>query len=234
MNEIIFLSYFFFLAIVTLVAFRFWKVYLYVLLAITTLLMNIFVTKQYEMFWLLLTWGNALYWISFLITDLLSEYYWKKAALKGVAIWFLTTLMFVISTQVLLAYIPAETDIINESLKTIFWLAPRILMASLLAYLIAQTVDVYLFEKIRNATNWKYLGLRNTVATWVAQALDTVIFTFVGLTTIWSFEWVITMDLFWEVCIATYLIKLLVAILDTPFIYISRKIKPLDLTKPKT
>lgn len=225
MNEIIFIIFFILLAFLNLVAFYKGKTYIFVLIAVYSILMNIFVTKQFYLFWLAVTGWNALYWAIFLLTDILSEHYWKKYALKAVKIGFFSMLVFVISTQFLLYFQPNDLDYANESLKALFWITPRILFASFLAYFIAQHIDVYLYEKIKKYYKWKYLFLRNNLSTFISQAIDTLIFTFVWLTTFASFNWVISLDIFWEVAFATYLIKIIVALIDTPFMYLSLFVK---------
>ncbi len=220
-NEIIFLIFFIILWIFNLIAFRFGVVYIFILIAIYTILMNIFVTKQFHLFWLAITWWNALYGAMFLLTDLLSEHHWKKAAYKAVIIGFVSMIIFIIATQFLIAFSPNEYDFANESIVTLFELTPRILAWSLIAYIIAQSIDVYIYDKIRKFTKEKYLFLRNNWSTIISQAIDTIIFTFIWLTSIWPFVWIIEMTIFWQVCLATYMIKLLIAFIDTPFIYLS-------------
>lgn len=227
-NEILFVTFFLILWIFNLIALRFGKVYMFVLIAVYTVLMNIFVTKQYTLFWLAITWWNALYWATFLLTDLLSEHYWKKDAYKAVSVWFMSMIIFVISTQFLIHFTPNDYDYAQESIKTLFWITPRILLGSFLAYFVAQNIDVFLYEKIKEKTKWKYLFLRNNLSTIVSQAIDTLIFTFVWLTTIWWFTWIIDKSIFWQVALATYLVKLFVALIDTPFMYLSFKVKKID------
>lgn len=227
-NELILLLFFIILAVCNLIVYKYWKEYMYVLIAIYAITMNIFVTKQFDLFWFAVTWWNALYWASFLLTDLFSEHHSKKEAHKSVIIWFVAMIIFVIATQFLILFTPNEFDFANDSILTLFGVTPRILLGSLLAYFIAQNLDVYLYDKIKKWTKWKYLFLRNNLATMIAQAVDTVVFTFVWLTTIWWIEWVISLENFWEVCIATYVIKLIIALIDTPFIYLSYYIKRKD------
>ena len=218
-NEVLFILFFIILCIINISAFKAWKIYGYSLIGIYTILMNIFVTKQFFLFGFAITWWNALYWATFLLTDLLSEHYWKKAAFKAVIIWFVSMLLFVISTQFLILLSPNEYDYAQSSIETLFWIAPRILLWSLLAYFIAQNIDVFLFHKIKKVTHWKYLWLRNNLSTLISQAFDTLIFTFVWLTSIWWITWVIDIELFWEVAFATYIIKIIVTFIDTPFMY---------------
>jgi len=229
-NELIFFGFALLSLSLVLGAFRMGKVYLFVLISVFTLLMNIFVLKQFELFGFIITGGNILYGSLFLITDLLAEHYGKKDAQKAVWIGFATSGFFVVALQVLLAFSPSADDFAQDALQTLFSVSPRILVGSMLAYVIAQNLDVYLFEKIKSFTSGKYLWLRNNGSTLVSQAVDTLVFTAVGLTTFsfLPFEGIISSDIFWEVFLATYVIKVLVALLDTPFIYLSYKIKKSD------
>ena len=131
------------------------------------------------------------------------------------------------ASTVALAFTANEFDFAHPYLNTLFSLAPRILFGSMLAYIISQSFDVWAFNKIRKLTHGKFLWLRNNGSTLISQFIDTMIFTAVGLTAFsWlPFEGVISTDLFWSVALATYIIKVLVAALDTPFLYLSYKIK---------
>lgn len=227
-NEILFIIFAIILISFNLVAFRFGKTYMFILIAAYSLLMNIFVTKQFTLFGLEITGGNALYGAIFLLTDLLSEHYSKRDALKSVLVGFLTMLIFVISTQFLIAFTPNDFDFAHEAIVTLFSVTPRILIGSLIAYAIAQTLDVFLYNFIRKATKQKYLFLRNNGSTLVSQFVDSVIFTAIGLTTFdfLGIEGIISSEIFWQVTLATYAIKVIVALIDTPFIYLSYLVKP--------
>jgi queuosine precursor transporter len=236
-NQSLFLGFAIFLLALNLLAFRMGRIYVVALIVANTLLMNLFVLKQFELFGFLITGGNALYGSIFLATDLLSEHYGKKTAQKAVYIGFSATLLFVVALQVLLHFVPAEEDFSQSSLQTLFSLSPRILLGSLLAFIIAQSLDVWIFSALKNESGGRRLWLRNLGSTFIAQGIDTLIFTFVGLTTL-DFVWgdrsflvpgVLEMDFFWEVFWATYIIKILVALLDTPFLYLSRIFKPAEL-----
>jgi len=197
-NEILFILFTLFLLSLSLIAFRYGKAYMFVLIAIFSLLMNIFVLKQFNLFGLVVTGGNALYGSIFLLTDILSEHYGKREAFKAVLLGFLTSAFFVIATQVLLAFTVNEFDFAQPHLVTLFSLAPRILFGSMLAYIISQNFDVWAFNRLRKLTNNKYLWLRNNGSTFISQFIDTMIFTAVGLTAFsWlPFEGVISTDLF--------------------------------------
>jgi len=231
MNEILFISLMLFVMVMNLVAFRLGKSYMFILIALYSLLMNIFVVKQFTLFGMAITGGNAMYGAIFLITDLLTEHYGEKEAFKSVWVGFSSMLFFVVITQFIIAFTPNEFDFANEALITLFSVIPRILLGSFMAYLIAQNLDIYLFNKIKILTKGKFLFLRNNGSTMISQFVDSVIFTSIGLTT-FSFlpiEGIIPSSIFWEVTLLTYFIKVVVAIVDTPFIYLSYYIKPKSL-----
>lgn len=231
MNELLFLSFAVLVCTLNLVAFRMGKMYLFIAIVVYTLMMNIFVLKQFTLFGFMTAGGNAMYGAIFLATDMLTEHYGKREAQKSIAIGFSVMLFFVIATQVLLAFIPNEFDFANESLKNLFTLAPRILFGSLTAYIIAQFLDITIYQKIRDWTNNKYLWLRNNLSTMVSQLVDTIVFTAVGMTAFsWlPFEGIFQPSQFWEVVAISYIIKIIVALLDTPFLYLSYKFLPKEL-----
>ncbi len=232
-NEILFFGFFLSLSLINLVAFYFGKNAIFVLVAVYSILMNLFVTKQFDLFWLAITGGNALYGAIFLLTDILSEHYDKKAAQKSVLIWFCSVLVFVGATQVLLAFQPNHFDFANESLHTLFALAPRIFLASILAYFIAQNLDIYLYQKIKKLSGNRFLFLRNNISTLISQAVDTLLFTLIGLTTFWWIQGVIDPSIFWEIVITTYSIKILISLSDTPFMYLSVWVKKWKIEKER-
>lgn len=226
MNELIFIGFTLLLLSLNLVALRGGKYFLMLLIVVYTITMNIFVVKQFNLFGLAVTGGNALYGALFLTTDLLSEHFGKKDARRSVYLGFFSMVTFVVLMQVLLLFQVNDYDYAQESLQTLFGITPRIVIGSLLAYFIAQNIDVYLYEWIKKLTNGKHMWLRNNGSTMISQLLDTLIFTSVGLTAFefLPFEGVIPTEIFWQNVLFTYVIKLLVAGIDTPFLYLSRKI----------
>ncbi len=226
MNEILFFSFVVLCLVVVLLAFKLGKLYLFAAIAMFTVLMNIFVLKQFDLFGYAVTGGNVLYGALFLITDLLSEHYSKKDALQAVRIGFFTSVFFVLALQFLLAFTPNDYDFAHSSMQTLFSLSPRILMASMLSYLIVQHIDVYIFDALKRRFSNK-LWLRNLGSTLLSQALDTLLFTTLGLLTVASLglAGVVPPEAFIEVLVITYVIKIVVALIDTPFMYLSYKIK---------
>jgi len=197
---------------------------LYAFAIFGTLLGNIAVCKCVDIFSFSTTAGNVLYAATFLVTDILSEKYGRKSASRAVAYSFSTMVLWMIGTQLILLFTPNANDYINESLKVVFGLVPRITAASLAGYIVSQNLDVYLYHLIWNRTgnDRTKLWLRNNGSTLTSQAIDTVIFMFI------AFWGVYPVPVFFSILVTTYLFKAVVALLDTPFMYWARKIKPLN------
>lgn len=188
-----------------------------------TLLGNIAVCKCIDLFGLSTTAGNVLYASTFLVTDILSEKYGKKDAQRAVLYSFSIMLLWLLGSQMILMFTPNANDYIDESLKVVFGLVPRITIASLVGFLCSQNIDVFLYHFIWKKTgdDKSKLWLRNNGSTLISQAIDTVLFTFL------AFWGTYPTGVFFSILITTYLFKAVVAIVDTPFIYLARKIKPM-------
>ena len=197
---------------------------LYAFAIFGTLLGNIAVCKNVDIFGVATTAGNVLYAATFLVTDILSEKYGKKDATRAVAYSFSIMLLWMLGTQLILWFTPNANDYINESLKIVFGLVPRITAASLIGFICSQNIDVFLYHFIWSKTgnDRTKLWLRNNGSTLTSQLIDTVIFTFI------AFWGVYPRNVFFSILITTYLFKAIVALLDTPFMYWARKIVPMN------
>lgn len=189
-----------------------------------TLLGNIAVCKCVDLFGVSTTAGNVLYASTFLVTDILSEKYGKKDATRAVKYSFFIMLLWMLGTQLILMFTPNANDYIDASLQVVFGLVPRITIASLIGFVCSQNIDVALYHLIWKKTgdNEKKLWLRNNGSTLISQAVDTILFTTL------AFWGTYPTNVFFSILITTYVFKAVVAILDTPFIYIARKIKPME------
>ena len=197
---------------------------LFIFAVFGTLLGNIAVCKCVDIFGFSTTAGNVLYASTFLVTDILSEKYGKKDAARAVAYSFSIMVLWMLGTQLILLFTPNANDYISESLNVVFGLVPRITIASLVGFVCSQNFDVFLYHFIwsRTGNNSGKLWLRNNGSTLTSQAVDTVIFTTL------AFWGVYPVNVFLSIMFTTYLFKAVVALLDTPFIYLARTIEPLN------
>src|SRR5690606_23073228 len=133
---------------------------------------NIIAAKYFTLAGLTLSCGTLVYPISFLITDIVSEIYGMQRARLlvwiGLVISVLATGVVWISHQL---PIPSHSPVDARSFGLVLGLMPGLVLGSMVAYLMAQLIDVHLFEHIRKLTNTKHLWMRNTFSTFVGQLL---------------------------------------------------------------
>ncbi|HEX9878612.1 MAG TPA: queuosine precursor transporter, partial [Candidatus Binatia bacterium] len=157
-------------------------------------------------------------------TDMLSEKYGKRVANRAVMIGFAISCIILIMISLSLMFQPSampETAAlsrdVHEAFRTLFNFTPRFVLGSLAAYLISQHLDVYIYHAIRDWTGPRHLWLRNNGSTMTSQAVDTLIYSLV----VW---WgIVELRTAVELGLSKYVIKFLIALLDTPFIYLGRR-----------
>jgi uncharacterized integral membrane protein (TIGR00697 family) len=185
------------------------------LVASNLIFQKFFYWNPFGIFRFELSVGILPYPITFLITDIISEIYGRKKAnqvvIAGIFASFFSMLIILAAN-----YAPAiESSPINNELFTkVFGLSPIAVLASMLAYLFAQFIDIRIFHFWKRKTNGKHLWLRNNFSTFSSQFIDT--FTVVFL--LCSFE-VLPWSLFTSLLISGFLFKVLIALLDTPILY---------------
>lgn len=191
---------------------------LFVWIGMSTVIANIQVVKTVEMFGLNATLGNIVYGTAFLATDILNEKYGKREAKKAVWMGFTTLIILTVIMQFALLFTPGENDIAHPALETLFGLVPRIAIGSLIAYIVSQYFDVWLYAKLKQIfPSGRTLWVRNNGSTMISQLLDTSIFCLIAFYGVYPFEvWL-------EIFLTTYVIKFIVAALDTPFFYLAKK-----------
>ncbi|WP_142826364.1 queuosine precursor transporter [Planococcus soli] len=223
-NEFWGLGFALFNFVLLLIMYKFFgKTGLFAWVAISTILANIQVTKTIEIIGLTATLGNSLYASTFLATDILNEKYGKKEAKKAVWLGFSSLLIMVLVMQFGLKFVPAESDFAQGSLETIFGLIPQIAIGSMVAYLASQHLDVVIFSALRKMfPKDSQFWIRNNGSTLISQLLDTLIFTSIAFWGVFPF------DVWLQIFISTYVLKFIVSVLDTPFGYLAKRIKPID------
>lgn len=196
---------------------------LFVWIGMSTVIANIQVVKTIEIFGMTATLGNIVYGTAFLATDILNEKYGKRDARKAVWMGFSTLIILTLIMQFAILFNPGESDIAQPALETLFGLVPRIALGSLLAYIVSQSFDVWLYARLKNFfPSDNALWIRNNGSTMISQLLDTSIFCFIAFYGVYPF------DVWLEIFVTTYVIKFIVAALDTPFFYIAKKMKHTD------
>jgi len=178
------------------------------------LIANKFITVDLGFKTFIISAGVLPYPVTFLITDILSELYGQKRTTQ-VVLSGLVASIFVLFVLWLGAQFPAlETSpVSDETYNQVFQNAWRVIAASMLAYIVAQLVDVRLFHFWKRLTGGRMLWVRNNFSTLVSQMVDTtlvVVVLFVG-----TLPWSTMGDYIWD----GWLFKAIAAAVDTIFIY---------------
>jgi hypothetical protein len=151
------------------------------------------------------------YALTFTITDIISEVYGRKSATLAVRLGFFGVVIGVIFFSIAIAAPAAPGWEGQQAFETTLGLAPRLLVGGLIAYLISQHLDVYIFHLVRRLTSGRHLWLRNNLSTAVSQLVDTVIF---AVITFWGLYPVV------PIIFGQYIIKIVIALVDTPLVYL--------------
>ena len=165
--------------------------------------------------------GTILFASTFLCTDILSEYYGKEKARTNILIGFCAFLFMTLLMVLTIGFKPSEGDWVQESLSNIFTPMTRFFIASMIAYLISQYFDVWFFSYLKKITSEKYLWLRNNLSTIVSSLVDNTVFSI--------FAWILlnpepvsVYNVIMIYIFGTYFLRILIALLDTPFIYVAK------------
>lgn len=172
---------------------------------------EVFGTKLFE-----ISVGILPYPITFLITDLISEIYGKKKANQVVVMGIFASFfsMLIVYT----ANVVPATDwspVKDAMYTTVFGSTAIAVFASMMAYLLAQFIDIQIYHFWKRLTKGRHLWLRNNFSTFLSQFVDTFTVLFL-LCSFGEIEW----SLFVGLLIAGFLFKVMVAAIDTPFLYL--------------
>ena len=165
--------------------------------------------------------GAILYSGIYFATDVLNEKFGKEEANRAVMLGFVANIAVMITLFISIQFRPSDITgsalEVHNAITTLAGYSPIFVIGSLISYLISQTFDVWLFHKIRTYTGESKLWLRNNLSTVTSQLLDTMIY---------QFTWVLAgMDLktAFLIAVTKYIFKVLIAGIDTIFIYWVRK-----------
>ncbi len=165
--------------------------------------------------------GAILYSGIYFATDVLNEKYGREEANRAVLLGFVANIAVMITLLISIQFKPSNITgsalEVHNAISTLAGYSPIFVIGSLTAYLISQTFDVWFFHKIKSYTGESKLWLRNNLSTITSQLLDTMIY---------QFTWVLAgMDLktAFIIALTKYVFKVVIAGIDTIFIYWVRK-----------
>jgi hypothetical protein len=154
---------------------------------------------------------------TFLLTDILSELFGKEKARLAVWTGFLANMVMLVSVLIAVRWSasPVMDMALASSFDAVFGFAPRVIAASMIAYLASQHHDVWAYGFWKDKTGGRRLWLRNNASTMASQAIDTLIFITL------AFYGLVPNSVLLQMIAGQYVIKILIAALDTPFIYLA-------------
>jgi uncharacterized integral membrane protein (TIGR00697 family) len=209
----------------TVILYRlFGKAGLQVAIATAIILANLQGPKLTMIFGMETSLGVIFYSSIFFATDVLSENYGRAEANKAVRMGFGVSIIVLVMLLFSLLYLPSQNPAtaeysatIHGAFATIVNFTPRMILGSLLAYIISQSFDVWAFHKIKLITGDRWLWLRNNLSTMSSQVIDTAIFTLVVWAPIVGIRSALGLGF------AKYIFKLAIAMIDTAFIYWAKR-----------
>ncbi|HEX6429985.1 MAG TPA: queuosine precursor transporter [Niastella sp.] len=171
-----------------------------------------------------LTCGVLLWPLEFVMTDIINEYYGPKAVRRisfiAVGLISYAFLMFYLAIHVPAAdfWVTSRTKQgipdMQNAFDSVFGQGMRIIVGSLVAFLVSQIVDVTVFHKIKQRTGEKHVWLRATGSTVVSQLVDSYIVLFIAFSGIFTWQQILAIGMM------NYTYKFLMALVLTPVIYL--------------
>ena len=178
------------------------------------LIANKFVTVDLGFKVFIVSAGILPYPLTFLVTDLISELYGQKKANLVVFSGLIASLFVLIFLWLGGMFNAIPDSVVDDvTYNSVFRNAWRLIAASMVAYLVAQFIDVRIFHFWKRLTNGKHLWLRNNASTIASQLVDTTLVICILFIGVWS-----TNQIF-SAIIDGWLFKMLMAFIDTPIIY---------------
>lgn len=192
------------------------------------LISNITSTKIIDLWviwWLpiIFDWWTLLFPLSYIFCDILTEVYGFRQSRKVIWIGFWAATLMSLSIWLIWALPPSADRWYQEAYMAVLWYAPRIVLASLIAYLVGEFFNAITLAKMKLWTQGKHFRARAIGSTVVWQGLDTVIFVVI------AFWGTLPLAIILSIILTNYIFKLLVEVVLLPLTYyITGKLKSLE------
>lgn len=192
----------------------FWFVVVAALFVTCLITANIIAVKIIQPFGFLVPAGVIVFPLSYLFGDVLTEVYGYAAARRVIWLGFACNLLAVIAIYLGELAPAAPTQNIQAAYVTILGFAPRLLLASFIAYLVGEFTNSFILAKLKIATRGRWLWTRTIGSTLVGEGLDTIIFISI------AFWGVIPTQVLLTLILTQWTFKVLYEIIATPFTYL--------------
>ncbi len=221
MNEALFFLHLLAVSSCTLFAFRKGKTILTAWICLEAVLANLFVLKQICLFGAHVTSSDAFAVGTLFGLNLLREYWGKQAAKQALSGCFFAMAFFMMMSQLHLWYVPSLYDTTQAAYEILLSPSPRLLIASLLTFFIVQQIDLRLFQILKEKLPQTAFMLRNALCSTISQALDTLLFSFLGLMGL--------VACLSHIIVVSFLLKLIIIALMSPLIHFSKRFAPKEV-----
>src|SRR3989338_8119350 len=194
------------------------KEFLLATVAINLVLISVFGAKLISVFGLITNTGNVFYAGVFLATHMLVENYSKEDGYRTIRIGAFAILLFLLMAQFtfdLTGYV--GTADINRAIYDLFRNIPRVGIASIFAFVMAQSVNVWFYSLLKNKTKDKKLWLRDNASNLLGQLVDSVLFFSI------AFIGTVSNAVLIQIILAGFVVKIILGAAGTLFLYASRR-----------
>lgn len=178
---------------------------------------NLLGTKVTTLLGVSVSVGILAYPLTFMITDAVSEVFGKKRAKQIVYSALIAQILVLLLTVIAIKMPPSGRYALNDEYVKIFSGSLRMIIASMIAFVISQQHDIWAFDYWKRKTNGKYLWLRNNLSTFVSQAIDTLLFMFIAF---YGISDKFTVGFILQLSLSYWIFKIIFATIDTPFVYL--------------
>jgi uncharacterized integral membrane protein (TIGR00697 family) len=159
------------------------------------------------------TAATLVFSVTFLLADIVNEKFGRRETQKMIFISFITQLAFAVFVWISINLTPAPFWGDQETFVKVIGFAPRVILASLVAFMISENFDAYVYAWFKIKTKGKHLWIRNIFSSIPSMALDTIIFVTIAF---------LGVQPLLPLIIGVLAIKWLVGIIDLPFMYLNR------------
>jgi len=166
--------------------------------------------------------GVLAYAVTFFASDCYAELYGRRSAQVMVNVAFAMNFVMLGIVWLAIAAPGSQAGVDPTAFSTVFGLSTNIVIGSLAAYIVSQNWDVVAFHAIGDRTEGRYLWLRNLGSTASSQLIDTAIFVgmaFFLVPTVLGLGRALPGAVLLQLIVGQYVLKLLIALVDTPFVY---------------
>ena len=168
--------------------------------------------------------GTVCFTMTLLASDLLNEHYGPGAAKMAVFLGFTSQLFFTLMLSLTLGFEPSGQLETHQAMQVLFTPSLRLLLASLVAYILSQLVNIWMFHWLSDTTRKRLLWLRSNISNIISGFFDGAIFSVLAWV-VFSPTPVSFDTLVWTYILGGFISRVLVSILTTPFLYFTYRLK---------